>query len=193
MIAMNWKYRLLAIAGVSALGIGLLGVTSNAALATDAQVTVTTSDGQLTATATDINLGSYQFSVADQMTTPNSNLVIAVTDARGTGDGWHLTVSSTDFFSNGSGQDIPVSGFKYAGAGSVALNSGQAIDGTSGPLVAPALSGTTVGTSISVGSAQSLFGSGSYTYTLPVALLIPGGSLIDVYNATLSITAVTGP
>ena len=113
--------------------------------------------------------------------------VLGVVDARGTGAGWNLTISSTTF-SDGSGHTLA--------AGSVASAAQACHAGSS--CTAATNSGITLPLTLS-GTAAKFFnaaantGLGKVDVTPTVNVSIPGNSYAGTYTATVTLAAATGP
>lgn len=134
-----------------------------------------------------------------------------VTDATGTGLGWHVSVQATQFtctVGTDSGcktglTTLPwnslsiapptaacASGSICTGSPTVSISANTAVDTGSG---------TTAGSAVPVLSAAALSGLGSYTITPgtigtgQLSLAIPGNALATTYHSTLTITINSGP
>lgn len=111
---------------------------------------------------------------------------LGVVDARGTGTGWNLTVSATDF----------TSGTHTLGAGSVSAVSQACHTGStctqasSSGFTYPMGLGTTA-TKFFAAAANSGLGKVDVTPTISVA--IPGNAYAGTYTSTVTLAAATGP
>ena len=76
--------------------VGLLLMMAGATIAAAETGTVTITGDVLSVTAANVTFTGVTLDGTDQVTTANSN-AWAVEDARGTGLGWHSTISSTDY------------------------------------------------------------------------------------------------
>lgn len=163
-----------------------LGIT--AVPAGSVPATVTLSSGNLSnTTSTSIPFGSVGLTGGD------ANLPYAPTtpwraiDARGTGAGWNITVSATDFTSTLGG--ITVANFKVQLLASkiskIAGNTSPASGATSyQPLGA---------TPLKLLSANAGQGMGTYDYTPDFQLTVPAQTLAGEYQAVVTVSINTGP
>lgn len=134
-----------------------------------------------------------------------------VTDALGTGLGWHVTAQATQFTCSVPGDTGCKSGMTTLPWNSlsmapptVACASGSICTGSptvsmSATTAVDTGSGSTPGSAVPVLSAAALAGIGSYTVTPGtigsghLALAIPGNALATTYHSTLTITVNSGP
>jgi hypothetical protein len=155
-----------------------------------------TSGGSLSASVANATMSSVSYSNTAGSST--GTLDLSVSDPRGTSLGWNVTIQSTDFVRTGSlltntnAHDIPVSGFTIVSLGTPVATAGQAVDATGGPKV-----GSVTGLDLSAPrktiSANAGFGSGNYTESIPVSLVIPAMSQTGTYVATLTVTISSAP
>ena len=181
----------------SVLGVGLAVAMATAlalpSLAQDADVTqeITGGTGGLTASIADATLPPVAYSNAAQQNP--GLLTLSVSDARGTGAGWNVTVSSSDFIYGGTspiGEDIPNENFEILNPpGDPSVVAGQSII-AAGPLAG---AGGSLDTAREVIFAGIGSGSGAYTQNLPVNLDIPAQSQTGTYVATLTVAIASGP
>jgi hypothetical protein len=116
-----------------------------------------------------------------------------VNDQRGTGAGWNLTVTSTQF-ANSGGKALPMSasvmtGVTSACAGDTCTNPTNAV---SYGLPVPADSGT-LPDPVKFFNAAADSGMGKFTVTPSVAVTVPANSYAGTYTSTLTLAATTGP
>jgi hypothetical protein len=113
--------------------------------------------------------------------------VLGVVDARGTGTGWNLTVSATNF-SDGSGHTLAPGTITGVAAACKAGNS----------CTAPTSSGITYPLTVN-GTAAKLFnaalntGLGKVDVTPTFSVSIPGNAYAGTYTSTLTLATVSGP
>jgi hypothetical protein len=147
--------------------------------------------GALTASAVDLSLPPVAYSNNDQVSSGRVTLV--VTDTRGTGSGWSVTVTASAFVYSGlapAQPDIPAGSLTLTGAGAPIYVSGQPI-GAGGPVATTASGSFNVAGTVIVASPG--WGSGTYSQPLDVELTIPGGSAAGTYTAELTITTSAAP
>ena len=125
----------------------------------------------------------------DQTTT--YALGITVTDATGSGNGWNLTISSTQFTGTNPANTLSAS------ASSIQVIPAVACSGAGGHCTSPTNS---ISYPQSVGSSASKFfnaaagsGLGKFTITPTVTIAIPANTYADTYTSTVSVAVVSGP
>lgn len=112
--------------------------------------------------------------------------LLGVVDARGTGAGWNLTMSSTGF-SDGSGHTLA--------AGTVTGVSAACHAGSSCTAATNAI-GYPIGLSTTAAkffNASANTGMGKVDVTPSVSVLIPGNAFAGTYTSTVTLAATTGP
>lgn len=188
------------IIAVSTLAVGSL-LIAPAAFAADNTVTQTVTGGTLTASATDVSLGS----VATAHTAQNSTgqLTVSADDSTGSGAGWHVTeqVSSLAYTGTNGGTAIPASDFSITSVGAVAMTAGQTIDttGTDASPTGPQIGNITNGVSGTLDNAVTVlvagpnFGQGTYTVPVNVNLAVPANTRAGSYAGTLTTTITSAP
>jgi hypothetical protein len=168
----------------------LVGATSVFAANT---VTETLDGGTRTASIADLVLGNVNYSHVNQ--TSSGTMALSVDDSTGSGDGWNVTVQSSDFVYSGSndGTDIPAANFSITTSDAPTRVAGQAIDVDNGPKVPVAGSTGTLDQARKVIQADASYGSGTYGQDLDVSLVVPGLSRVGTYTGTLVVTISAGP
>lgn len=174
---------------------GAVALTAAIAMPSFAQDTVTQeitgNAGDLSAVVADATMSPVAYNNEAQGST--GNLVLSVDDGRGTSEGWHVTISSSDFVYGGAstlGIAIPATGFVITTPGTPVLVLGQPVDGTGGP---NAGIGGSLNAARETISAEVGFGSGTYTQQLPVTLAIPAFSQTGTYVADLTVLISSAP
>jgi hypothetical protein len=146
----------------------------------------------LTASVADLNLPAVTSSHVAQTST--GTMTLTVTDSA-PGAGWHVTILASAFAYSGphGGTSIPAANFSVIEARSPVLVSGQAIDPTGGPKVAP--SGATGALDVARKTIQADvgYGGGTYTQDLGVSLVVPANSRAGTYTGSLTVTVGAGP
>lgn len=120
-----------------------------------------------------------------------------VQDARGTGEGWSITATSTQFKTEGtSPHTLSASATTIASAPTVACNEGVtctlAKDGVSYPYTLPA-AGTEPPTATTMFSAEASSGMGDQTVTPTWTLSLPANAYAGTYNSTWTLTLASTP
>lgn len=152
--------------------------------------------GTLTATATVTGAGSLSMalpsnpSMSDTLDGTDQTVtwsgLFGIVDARGTGAGWNLTISSTTF-SDGAGHSLA--------AGTVtgvvgACHAGSSCTAATNSITYPITLG---GTAAKFFDAAANTGMGKVDVTPTVAVAIPGNSYAGTYTSTVTLAAVSGP
>ncbi len=162
-----------------------LSVTATPAGAVAASVTVV--GGSLTNTANAVNLGSVTLNGTDQEKAATPTTPWNATDARGTGAGWNVTISCTDF--SGSAGSIAVSNFRVdIAAAAIVPVGGNTPPTTQVPSAVP-LSASP----LKVLSAALTAGQGSYNYSPDFLLTVPASTPQGSYTANMTVTINSGP
>ncbi len=178
-----------------------LATTASVAHADDTNVTVA-GDSLTLGSITTGDFGGITLNGAAQSTTATMN-AFSVTDSRGTGVGWNVTVSASSFKEYAAG--AYVTGGKTLGTSrfTMAQASAAKIDATSSGL--PTMTSGTYtldadansdGTSeaVKIGSAATGDGMGSYTITPgQLSLSVPASVYAKTYRSDVTVTLSTGP
>jgi hypothetical protein len=112
--------------------------------------------------------------------------LLGVVDARGTGAGWNLTVSSTTF-SDGSGHTLAAGTVTGVSA---ACHAGSSCTAATNAITYPISLSTTPAKFF---NAATSTGMGKVDATPSVDVLIPGNAYAGSYSATVTLAAVSGP
>jgi WxL domain surface cell wall-binding len=131
----------------------------------------------------------------DDQTTIYS-LGLTVTDPRGNGTGWNLTITST-LFDNGGGHQLASNASSINAAPSVVCSGvgGHCTNpddsAISYPVGVPA--GASAPTPVKFFDAAANTGLGKFTITPAVTVSIPGNTYAGSYTSTVSVAVVSGP
>ena len=153
--------------------------------------------GTLTTTATvsgtagvSLNLPANP-SVSDTLDGTDQNVtyspVLGVVDARGTGAGWNLQISATNF-TDGAGHTLAPGTLTAAAQ---ACHSGSSCTAATNSGISLPL--TINGTAAKFFNAALNTGLGKLDVTPTIDIAIPGNSYAGTYTATLTLAATTGP
>jgi hypothetical protein len=175
------RQRITIIIGIAALAL----VATSAALAATLTATATVTTGSLSLTHAATATLSDTLDGTDQTVTYSP--VLSVVDSRGTGAGWNLTVSATNF-SDGSGHTLAPGTITSASAVCKAGNSCTAA--TSSGITYPL---TVNGTAAKLFNAAANTGLGKIDVTPTFAVSIPGNAYAGTYNSTVTLASVSGP
>jgi hypothetical protein len=112
--------------------------------------------------------------------------VLGVVDARGTGAGWNLTISATNF-SDGAGHTLAPGAVTAAAQACHAASTCTAATNTiTYPL-------TITGVAAKAFNAASTTGIGKVDVTPTIAVAIPGNTFAGTYTSTVTLAVATGP
>lgn len=153
--------------------------------------TATVNAGSLT----ESNLTNRSLPVNKQTRLASYTLPITVTDARGSGKGWKLSITSTRFMSNDKDKDLLPSKASQITQVSVACSvystCTNPIDSISYPLFVPA--GTTPPPPVKFFDAALRSGLGVFSLTMMVNVTIPANTEQGTYSTTITIAVANGP
>lgn len=163
--------------------VGGLDVTATPAGAV--QATVNVQGGALTNTAQNIAFPAVALSGADQ-TVLAAAAVWQAKDARGTGDGWNVTLGSTSFSGAGT---IPVANFKVK-QDQVDI---VTVSGNTAPNSLVTTFQSLGATPLKVLQATGGAGMGTYDYTPDFQLTVPASTAAGAYTANVTVSINSGP
>jgi len=159
--------------------------------------------GTVTATATVTGAGSLSLShgatssLSDTLDgsdqTVSYSMPLTLVDARGSGAGWNLTITSTTF-TDASSHTLATAASSLSGVTSACNAGGSCTSATNAityPLTVPAAG--TAPTAVKFFNAAANTGMGRFTLTPSVSVSIPGNSFAGSYTSTVTVAAVTGP
>jgi hypothetical protein len=175
------RQRIIIIIGITALAL----VATSAALAATLTATATVSTGSLSLTHAATASLSSTLDGTDQTVTYSP--VLSVVDSRGTGAGWNLTVSATNF-SDGSGHTLAPG--TITGATAVCKAGNSCTAATSSGITYPL---TVNGTAAKLFNAAVNTGLGKIDVTPTFAVSIPGDAYAGTYTSTVTLASVSGP
>ena len=118
--------------------------------------------------------------------TASYSALLGITDARGTGPGWNLTISATSF-SDGSGHTLAPGAVS---AVSASCTGGSSCTGATNAITYPL---TVTGSAVKFFNAAAATGMGKVNVTPTVDVAIPGSAYAGTYTSTVTLAAVTGP
>jgi hypothetical protein len=159
--------------------------------------------GTITATATVTGAGSLALSsgatasLTDTLDgtdqTVSYTVPLTLTDARGSGAGWNLTLTSTTF-NDGATHTLSTSASTIASVAMACVAGGSCTNATNAityPVTVPAA--TTAPAAVKVFNSAATTGLVRFTITPTINVAIPGNSYAGTYNSTLTVAAVSGP
>ena len=123
---------------------------------------------------------------------PTYTLPITVTDTRGTGAGWNLTITSTQLKTSG-GQTLSTTASSIAGVTS-SCSVSPCTNPTNRviyPLTVPA--GATAPTAVKFYNAAAATGLGTFTVTPTVKVAVPANAFKGTYQSTITLAIASGP
>lgn len=180
-----WR-RFVSLTGAMVLG---MATVIPAMAGTVTQVITCPTPNSLTATIADMALAPVSYSEASQDSPGTITITAAETGCAG--QGWNVTVQSSDWVRQDGVSTIPASAFSLTQAESPDPLSGQGIDAIGGPRQVNNIG--TLNQSRKVLQANPGFGLGSYSQVLGVKLTIPGTALPGTYRSVVTTTITTGP
>jgi hypothetical protein len=156
-------------------------------------VTGTVTGGALSITPPPTAAFSDNLASGDQ--TQTYPLAIAANDLRGTGAGWNLTVTSTQFTSGSNTLAANASAISTAPTSACATGTCTATGGGSltYPVAVPAGVGPPTAVKFFSTTGTSGGGMGQFTITPSISVFVPGNSYAGSYASTVTLAAVTGP
>jgi hypothetical protein len=183
---MNFRNRFIATVGATA----LLATTALSGLAAEDQASITiNAQGSPTfsvaITASDFQPLTYAF-------TPQSStgtVKVTTTDTRGSAAGWNVQLKASNFDGDENIDEIAVDPNLAFTAGTITQTGGTSgIGGQARTLLAPVKNADQT-----LWVADKNFGDGIYDLDLNASLNVPGGTLVDTYTSTLTVTLASGP
>jgi hypothetical protein len=159
--------------------------------------------GTITATATVTGAGSIALSngatasISDTLDGTDQTVAYTVplnlTDARGSGAGWNLTLTSTTF-TDASSHTLSTTASTVASVAMACVAGNSCTSATNAityPVTVPAA--TTAPAAVKIFNAAANTGMGKLTVTPTINVAIPGNSYAGTYTSTLTVAAVSGP
>ena len=130
--------------------------------------------------------------------TVSYTLPVTVVDATGTGNGWNLTITSTDFTTGGeSPHTLAADASTITGVDAACVTSTSTCTAPSNavsyPLALPA--GASAPTAAKFFNAAAASGLGKFTITPTISIAIPANTYASVsgYSSTITVAVVSGP
>jgi hypothetical protein len=159
--------------------------------------------GHITATATVTGAGSIALSSGATATltdvldgsdqTVGYTVPLNLTDARGSGAGWNLTLTSTTF-TDASSHTLSTTASTIASVAMACVGGNSCTAATNSityPVTVPAAA--TAPAAVKVFNSALNTGMGKLTVTPTIDVAIPGNSYAGTYTSTLTVAAVSGP
>jgi hypothetical protein len=180
--------------GVIVAGAALAAGPATAHAATSASPTVT---GTISGGALSLSTSatpSFSANLANGDSTPTYTVPLTATDTTGTGAGWNLTITSTQFTTGGATPHTLATNASSLTGVTAACASGTCTNPTNQvtyPVAVPA--GATAPTAVKFFNAAAGTGLGSFTITPTVGVFVPGTSYAGSYTSTVSLSIVSGP
>jgi hypothetical protein len=137
---------------------------------------------------------TFSANLASGDSTPTYTLPLTAVDTTGSGAGWNLTVTSTQFSTGGGSPHLLATNASTITAVSSVCASGTCTNPTNAvtyPVVVPA--GATPPTAVKFFNAAASTGLGSFTVTPTVGVFVPATTLAGSYSSTLTVSIVSGP
>ena len=192
---MSGNHRVAGVVACVAAGACALSFSSVASAATTANPTVTgtVAGGALSVATSAAPTFSANLALGDS--TPTYTLPLTATDTTGTGAGWNLTITSTQFTTGGATpHTLLTNASTITGVPAPPCASGTCTAPTNAvtyPVVVPA--GATAPTAVKFFNAAAATGMGSFTVTPTVGVFVPALTFAGSYSSTLTVSIVSGP
>lgn len=171
----------------------LAAVAAPCALAASSTVTGTVNAGSLSISTSATPSFSVTLNGTDQ--TPTYTVPTTVTDATGSGAGWNLTITSTQFTTGGgSPKTLSTSASSLTGVTNSCVGGVTCTNPTNSvtyPVAVPAA--TSPPAAVKYFNAAATTGAGQFTNTPTVGVSVPANTLVGTYTSTLTLAAVSGP
>ena len=147
---------------------------------------VTIGSGAFTTSISANNFANLPYSLNDQ-TARGGKLNVLVNDQTGDGDGWQISLTTTDFIGlTRPAQVIPYNNLTITGyVITIAVDGSQPVSLAEMPIVQTE--------TVVTWSANPGFGQGAYFLDITADLLIPGRTSSQTYTSTATLAVVTGP
>jgi hypothetical protein len=166
-----------------------MALGASAANSDDAVVEITAlQNAGLSASITAVTFDDVPYSFTD--TTRTGQFVITALDNRGTAAGWNIVLSASDFTNDGDTRSFPAEQLSLA-AGTIVTNTGNSDVASPHQQTFPVVEASETGAKI--WNAAAGFGDGQYTLTSVGTLIVPGGTLVDTYSSSVTVSITTGP
>ena len=173
---------------------GLLAAMGATVYAETATVTVTADS--LTVAPANVSLSTVVLDGSDKTSTsPYTSNAWTAEDARGTGAGWNVTITATDF-SDGGSNTIDISQPDQEFSIQIADANITVIYGNTKPtssVTSMTAIPTTGGTPLKIVSAATNTGMGSYNIPPAFELMVRAETVAAVYTSTITVTINDGP
>ena len=174
----------------AAIAAAILATTALGGVAQDtATSSVTIGSGAFTTSLSSSNFANLPYSLTDQYAR-GGNITVLVNDQTGDGDGWQVTLTTSDFVGQTRPtQNIPAGNLVLTGTSvSIAVDGSQPVNEAQMPVGET----TTVPPKLTW-SANPGFGQGGYYLRITADLLVPGRTSSQTYTSTATLAVVTGP
>jgi hypothetical protein len=163
------------------------------AFADSTTATLSVNGGSLTEVNATTPTPSVTLNGTDQTVT--YTLAITATDATGSGAGWNLTITSTQFSTGGgTPKTLATNASTITGVTAACVGGSTCTNPTNSvtyPAAVPA--GGTAPTAVEFFNAAASSGMGKFTITPTVAIAIPANTFAGTYTSTITLAAVSGP
>jgi hypothetical protein len=170
--------------------LGLLGPA--ASLGATATVTGNVTGSVLSAGTAATQSFSDNLDLGDQ--TPTYTVPMNVQETRGTGAGWNLTITSTQFSTGGGTPNLlATNASSLTGVTSVCASGTctNPVNSTTYPVAVPAASAPP--TAVKFFDVATNGGMGKFTITPTIGVFVPQNSFAGAYVSTLTLSIVSGP
>ncbi len=177
--------------GAALTALGLLVPASG--LAASATVTGSVTGSVLSLSTVAAPSFSDNLDLGDQ--TPTYTVPLTVQETRGTGAGWNLTITSTQFSTGGATPNLLATNASSLTGVTSACVSGTCTNPTNSVTypVTPVPAGAAPPTAVKFFNATANSGMGKFTITPTIGVFVPQNSYAGTYTSTLTLAIVSGP
>lgn len=189
---MGLRANVTRVSGAFSLAGTLLASLASPAGATD-RVTLTVVPGPLSVSVT--RLPPITVDEAHSARHQTGMVMLIADDSTGSGDGWQVTLQSSDWMHRGpdSGSDIPARDVAIASVSVVTPMAGQPVDATGGPKPPVSVAPGTLDVARTVLQANQNFGQGTYLQRVDISFRLPAPPRAGSYVGTLTVSISAGP
>jgi len=179
------------VAGACAVACAL--VLPAAASAATATVTGTLTGSTLSLSTSATPSFSDNLDLGDQ--TPTYTVPTTLQDTRGTGAGWNLTITSTQFTTGGATPNTLATNASSLTGVTSSCAAGTCTNPTNSVTypVSPVPAGSVPPTAVRFFNAAASSGMGKFTVTPTIGVFVPQSSFAGTYTSTLTLSVVSGP
>ena len=175
----------------------LLATTCLAAIPASASAATATVTGTLSGSTLSLSTSAAP-SISDNLDagdqTQTFTVPMTAQDTRGTGAGWNLTITSTQYTTGGGSPSTLATNASSLTAVTATCTSGTCVNPTNSityPVAVPAAA--TAPTAVKFFNAGAASGLGKFTVTPTIGVFVPQSSMAGTYTSTITLAILSGP